>query len=208
MSKGSETRKVVYVIVLTAGSAGLFYRTFLRPDGIWHEREAVVQQTGEAGRVDGPGAGNRRPGVADPRNAQETALLNLDPSLRLDLLETSRAVSYGQSLRNIFQFGSGGGAHTLAPDGMEEPPTQDLEPMEPVELIPAAATTGLKFYGVAQFAVQVPLRAFLTSEETILIAQPGETIADHYKVLRIGMNSIELEDTRDQTHHELVMEEE
>jgi hypothetical protein len=205
MAKGSETRKIVYVIVLTVGSIWLFYRTFLGPDGIWHEQEAVVQQTGEAGRVGEPSTGSRRPGATTARTAQKTELLNMDPSLRLDLLETSRAVSYGQSSRNIFQFGAVRGADTLTPDGMGEPPTQD---MEPVELIPVAETTGLKFYGVARLAGQAPMRAFLTSEESILIAQPGETIADHYKVLRIGMNSIELEDIRDRTHHELVMEEE
>ena len=51
-------------------------------------------------------------------------------------------------------------------------------------------------------------KAFLSDGEEIIIAKEGEVVASFYKVIRIGVNSIELEDSRSQKKQSLPLVEE
>src|SRR3989304_5446174 len=53
-----------------------------------------------------------------------------------------------------------------------------------------------------------PRRAFLTDGEEILIAKEGEIVAKFYKINRIGVSSLELEDTRSSEKQKLALIEE
>jgi hypothetical protein len=51
-------------------------------------------------------------------------------------------------------------------------------------------------------------KAFLSDGEEIIIAKEGEVVGSFYKVIRIGVNSIELEDSRSQQKQSLPLVEE
>ena len=133
----------------------------------------------------------RRAGASKSGQQQ---VLEFDPTLRLDLLEASRAVEYQGNSRNIFEFYD---PPPPPPPVDPAPPLPDpgdasagMDPQPPQQ--PAVA---LKFYGTAQRAGG-PRRAFLTDGEEITIAQEGDVVANFYKINRIGVTSLELEDTR------------
>lgn len=125
----------------------------------------------------------------------------LDPTLRLDLLERSRRVQYESSARNIFQVYTPPPPKPLANPVVAPVPRQQPPPV-PVLNIP------LKFYGVAARPGTVQKKAFLTDGEEIFIVQEGDLVAKFYKIVRIGVNSIELEDSRSQQRQTLPLQEE
>ena len=149
------------------------------------------------------GAGNRsrtqREEETQSRNRQR--LSNLDPTLRLDVLEAARAVKYSGGSRNIFQ------AFTPPPPPPPVPPEPDpsVEPIEPtVPATPAPPAIPLKFYGVAQRPGDPQKKAFITgSEDEIFIGRVGDVVAKFYKIILIGVNAIEVEDTRNQERQQL-----
>jgi len=132
-------------------------------------------------------------------------LAALDPTLREDLLERSREVEYQGSSRNIFQVYTPPPPPTAAPVSNPSP-AASAPPLPPPP--PPAPTIPLKFYGVAAPPGSTRKKAFLTDGEEIFIAQEGEMIARFYKVVRIGVNTIELEDSRSKQKQSLPLQEE
>ena len=133
-------------------------------------------------------------------------MLDVDPTLRLDLLEASRSVEYQGSSRNIFEFYNPPAPPPVVDPAPPLPPPEDgsggATPPPPRQ--PAIA---LKFYGTAQ-RLGGPRRAFLTDGEEIMIAQEGEVVAKFYRINRIGVSSLELEDTRSKQTQQLPLLEE
>ena len=74
--------------------------------------------------------------------------------------------------------------------------------------VPPPPPVALKFYGIAAPPGSGDKKAFLTDGDEIIIAQEGETIARFYKIIRIGVNSIELEDSRSKRRQNLPLLEE
>jgi len=154
-----------------------------------------------------PAAGRR--GRADqPLSQQELAAL--DPTLREDLLERSQQMEYTGSSRNIFQM------YTPPPRPPPPPPPPPPRPTPVGDTAPRPAPPGprpapsisLKFYGVAAPPGAGEKKAFLSDGDEIIIAREGEVIARFYKVIRIGVNSIELEDSRSKQKQSLPLLEE
>jgi hypothetical protein len=109
---------------------------------------------------------------------------SLDPTLRLDLLKSSEDVSYKGAGRDIFQ-------------NQPEPPSIP-QPVEPVISTgppppPPPPPIPLKFYGFAGNKTG-PKQVFLSKGDDIFIAKEGQIIDRRYKILKIGANSIEVED--------------
>jgi hypothetical protein len=127
----------------------------------------------------------------------------MDPTLRVDLLESSRQVKYEGSSRNIFEPYQP--PPPPAPPAVKAPP-----PAAPPPQFPAApaVTIPLKFYGIAERPTGGPKKALLTDGEEIFIAQEGDLVARYYRIIRIGLNTIQLEDTRDHKSHQLPLLEE
>ncbi len=124
----------------------------------------------------------------------------LDPTLRLDLLERNRRVQYESSTRNIFEV------YTPPPPPPVESPVAAPVPFPPPPT--PVPTIPLKFYGVATRPGTVQKKAFLTDGEEIFIGQEGDLVARFYTIVRIGLNSIELEDSRSRRSQTLPLEEE
>jgi hypothetical protein len=151
-----------------------------------------------------------RRGRPDDSLSQEQ-LAALDPTLREDLLERSRQIEYKGSSRNIFQ------PYTPPPPPPPAPPTPPTPPTpvaDPAVTQPGPPPTpppppiSLKFYGVASPPGFGEKKAFLSDGEEIIIAKEGEVVARFYKVIRIGVSSIELEDSRSQKRQNLPLVEE
>ena len=120
----------------------------------------------------------------------------MDPTLRLDLLEQSRQVKYEGASRNIFEL------YTPPPPPAGAAPASST-PAPPKASEPAPINIPWKFYGMAVRPGSFQKKAFLTDGEEIFIGEEGSLIAKRYKILRIGVNSIELEDTQSQRKHQL-----
>ena len=201
--------KPLLLLLLIGASAFMAYRlvAILGGDGAG-QPQAVAAPTGSSRK-------------AVSARAAAGAISPLDPSLRLDLLASSRAVNYAGSKRNIFVFGSASGESTGAQSGGTQLPvakTPDDEVPPDVPVVPPGpppVVLPLKFFGVAQLSgtssanptINSLTKALLTNGDAIIIAQTGQTVAQHYKILRIGVSKLELEDIRDHSKHEIPLAE-
>ena len=203
MAEGTlPKRKLIALLILLPLCAWLVYRNIVSPaplSGIVSVPRAAgtAQEIGRA-----PGASRN---VREHRNKtlslQELAAL--DPTLRLDLLEQSRQVEYKGSSRNIFE------PYTPpAPPPPVVAPTAPPPPIIPRPSGPAPVNIPWKFYGMAVPSGSFQKKAFLTDGEEIFIGEEGSLIAKRYKIVRIGVNSIEVEDTQTSQKQQLPLQEE
>ena len=172
MKLGADNKKVlVFAIVCAALALGFLVRMVVVLSAGQPSASAAnppEQQGPQARRV--------------PKGAQAPASNRLDPTLRLDLLKTSEATEYKGSGRNIF-------AEYAAPAPLPKPipdPRTDNRPPSPPPI-------PLKFYGFASKPGE-PKKIFLSSGDDVFIAAEGEIVNRRYRVLRIGVNSVEIED--------------
>lgn len=93
------------------------------------------------------------------------------------------------------------------PPPTSEPGPDEAGPAPPAPTPPPPAIA-LQFYGIATPSGAGDKKAFLTDGDEIIIAKEGEIIARFYKIIRIGVNSIELEDSRSQRRQSLPLLEE
>jgi hypothetical protein len=137
-----------------------------------------------AGTVAATATSAQKPGKTGARKGGNVVLAqSLDPTLRLDVLKSSEEVTYKGSGRDIFQ-------------NQPEPP--------PVAVIKPVINTGpppppppppipLKFYGFSGNK-SGPKQVFLSKGEDIFIAKEGQIIDRRYRIIKIGPNSVEVED--------------
>jgi hypothetical protein len=126
-------------------------------------------------------------------------LTTVDPNLKLSLLERVRAVGDVGGKRSLFEF------YTPPP-----PPPPKVDPIKvaqapkPVEAKPADPVKPsdpppppipLKFFGYEGRPGDRVRRALFVDGEENFVVREGDLIRDRYKVLRIGVTSVEVEDT-------------
>ena len=109
---------------------------------------------------------------------------SLDPTLRVDLLKTSENVTYKGSGRDIFQ-----NQPEPPPVPKEIQPVINTAPPPP----PPPPPIPLKFYGFTGNK-SGPKEVFLSKGDDIFIAKEGQIIDRRYKIIKIGPNSVEVED--------------
>ena len=61
----------------------------------------------------------------------------------------------------------------------------------------------MKYYGFATDAATKEKKVFLTNGQDIFIAAEGEVVANRYRIVRIGVNSVEVEDMRNKNRQQL-----
>jgi hypothetical protein len=134
---------------------------------------------------------------------------SIDPTLRLDLLAKVQAVGMAGGVRNLFQFGASPLPKIPEPkipvivQGPALPtPTPGPPPTPPPPPIP------LKFYGYATPAPSGAKRVFLLDGEDIIVAAEGQLVKSRYKLVRVGINSVVLEDMQFKHQQTLPLEEE
>jgi hypothetical protein len=150
-----------------------------------------------------------------PRNAP-TDFSTIDPKLRLDLLAKVQAVDPGPAARNLFQFG----AAVVPALAVKEPKPvipktpQEIERERAAQAPPAPPgpppppPITLKYYGYAAQRSDGRKRAFFLDGDEIFVAAEGEMVKRRYKVVRIGVNSVVMEDTQFSNTQTLPLQEE
>ncbi len=130
--------------------------------------------------------------------------VKVDPTLRLDLLAKVQQVEVSGSQRNLFQFGESAPTTPLAPlppnpgkikmPGGKPPvmPVVDAGPPKP----PPPPPITLKYYGYSNPRNSTRRRAFFLDGEDIIVASEGELIKKRYRLVKIGVNSVTMEDTQ------------
>jgi hypothetical protein len=134
---------------------------------------------------------------------------SVDPTLRLDLLAKVQAVTLQGGERNLFQFGAAPMPKTpepkVIPKPVEAQPAAEAKPAEPVK--PPPPPIPLKFYGYTSQPREGQKKAFFLDGEEIVVAGEGEVVRKRYKVVRIGINSVVVEDTEHKHQQTLPLEE-
>jgi hypothetical protein len=144
--------------------------------------------------------------VFSKKNVDPTSV---DPTLRLDLLGKVQAVTLAGGERNLFQFGAAPPPKTpepkVIPKPLEAKPVETAKPAEPVK--PPPPPIPLKFYGYSSQSRAGQKKAFFLDGEDIVVAAEGELVKKRYKVVRIGINSVVVEDTEHKHEQTLPLEE-
>jgi hypothetical protein len=144
-----------------------------------------------------------RPKLRDPRPENRIDAAKVDPTLKLDLLAKVQNVSLEGGMRDIFQYGK------AAPPA----PTGPIPKVNPIKMTPTIATNPsppamgslatappppipFKYYGFSLIKGETRKRAFFLDGEEIIVTWEGDMIKNRYKVLHVGVNSVEMEDTQ------------
>ena len=128
----------------------------------------------------------------------------VDPTIHLELLAKVRDVKVEPSTRSLFEILSAPPPEpgkVTAPEPAKiavakpffGPKPKPADPPPPPE--PKAPKIPLKFYGFVNPARPDIKRAFFLDGEEIVIAGEGEMVKKRYKIVHIGVNSAEVEDT-------------
>jgi hypothetical protein len=135
-----------------------------------------------------------------------------DPTLRLDLLAKVQNVTLGGGERNLFQFGAAPLPPAPEPKIIPKPTPQELAiaqaaatPVDPPK--PPPPPIALKFYGYSVQGRSGVKKAFFLDGEDIIVATEGQLIKNRYKVVRIGVNLVVVEDVQYRNEQTLRLEE-
>jgi hypothetical protein len=109
---------------------------------------------------------------------------SLDPTLRTDVLKSSEDVTYKGSGRDIFQS---------QPEPIPQPKVPVIKKDNTPPPPPPPPPIPLKFYGFSG-PKNGPKQVFLSKGDDIFIAKEGQVIDRRYKIIKIGPNSIDVED--------------
>jgi hypothetical protein len=226
---GADRKKVIILAGLGVVLAYFVYSNLIAPSddtpsGRKPAASAVAARTGAANTVFGtPVADTRR---SSPRSSSSPARPEfkmgsresrpdptvIDPTLRLDLLAKVQSVNLEGGERNLFQFGPVPLPKTPEPKIVPNPAgggpaaaAQNAPPEAPVK--PPPPPIPLKFYGYSSQSQQGDKRAFFLDGDEIIVATEGQMIKSRYKVVRIGINSVVVEDVQFQHQQTLPLEE-
>jgi len=221
---GAEPKKVVFLGALAVLLGYLLYSNFIAPSDDGPPGRVAASRT----PAKAPTAFGLPQTPTRPRTLQRAAALraefrmpdrehpedgpdptSIDPTLRLDLLAKMQSVNLEGGERNLFQFGA-------AP--LPKVPEQKILPKPAGPETAAAAAAGapvkpppppipLKFYGYTSQGKSGQKRAFFLDGDDIVVVNEGDTIKNRYKVVRVNLNSVVVEDTQFQHQQTLPLEE-
>ena len=235
MQVGAERNKIIALSVLGVVAAYLFYDNVLATPGSTAPKSpaaARIMSTPAATPVPGPavpdirrarvpvrGTSNEFRPKFTQRAEDKPNLANIDPKLQLALLAKVQAVEREGGERNLFQFGSAppppGPKGELVAGGKINPKTPDqiakekelaaaaLTPAEPVKQPPP--NIPLRYFGYATPKTTGAKRAFFMEGEDIYVAAEGEIIKKRYKLIRIGLTSVTMEDLDTKNQQTLII---
>lgn len=158
-----------------------------------------------------------RPSVRPRRGEARPDPTTIDPTLRLEILAKLQQVNVSGTHRSIFDFGQAPPPEAPKPlvtasKGPKAP--NPLEPKEAAETAevkppapPQAPPVPLKFYGYISPANQPNKRAFFVEGEDIHVVREGDVVKNRYKIVRIGVNSVVVEDMEFKSQQTLPLEE-
>lgn len=213
MKLGAEPNKVKALIVLSIIAAvTIFLQYFSGAPAVSSAPPAAAKISPAAPVIERPAPRPRavrasgqsfRPSFSD-QSEEPLDPMKVDPTLRTDLLARVRAVEFSGVERNLFQFTARKVVEAPKPEQLAKaqellkkaeppPPPVVREPPKPSK--PKAPPLKWKFYGFANQPEDARKRAFLLdSEGAVFVATEGDVFSQRYKIVRIGVNSIVIED--------------
>jgi hypothetical protein len=147
---------------------------------------------------------------------EKTDPATIDPTLRLDLLAKLQTIEPPAVMRNIFQYGPAPAPPPAKPVelpkntpkiAINQPPPRPTGPPPPPPA-PTAPPMTFKYYGYKVSTSSGRKEAFLLDGDDIIIAAENDSMKrGRYKVVRIGLTSIVVEDTQFKTTQTLPLAE-
>lgn len=212
---GAEPKKVAVVVVLMAVAAYFYFsnrnsgesdapsRTLVNT-GVSTAPAAATAPRVASRSARSPASNNPRefrPSMKPPKGVEPSAT---DPTLHLGALEKLHNVKLEATTRSLFEISA------TPPEAIKDKEVAKIIPVKPFVLYgpkpppqpppppptPKAPPIPLKFYGFVNPARPDVKRAFFLESDEIVIAGEGDMIKKRYKILRIGVNSAEVEDTQ------------
>ena len=233
MNLGAERKKVALLAGLLVAAGGIFYMQVSSAPDAPASRTAAPPKTLPAARqlragaeedlAEGRGASKARvsqqrltefrPTLKRSNSTEALDPTKIDPTLRADLLAKVRGVQYGGIERNLFQFGAPKpkALPPVNPTGpLPKPAPKPGEPGGPEAAAPPKPTAPpvtMKYFGFVNRPGDVHRRAFLLDGEDVFVAVEGEVIKRRYRVVRIGVNSLIVEDIEFKSEQTLPLQE-
>jgi hypothetical protein len=230
MKVGAEPKKVAMLAGLLLLAAYLFYANVLSepaaPAAAARESAPVAAARTVAAlsqAVPPPAQAVRRTGSRTRamdefrpsmrrRADDQTDPMSIDPMLRLDLLARVQSVGAEGGSRNVFQFGAPPpppAPKTPEPKVIPKIPGQEGEPLKEAgpPKPPPPPPVNLKYYGYSTPKGGGRKTAFFLDGEDILVAAEGDVLKRRYKVVRIGVASVVVEDTQSKSQQTLPLAE-
>ena len=142
-----------------------------------------------------------RPVVLPKRPEDRPDPARIDPTLRWELFARVQAIPPAGGSRNLFQFTTAppkevpklAGAEPLVKPRPFVGPRQPAPPPPPPPAPPPPPIT-LKFYGWSTTTAAGKRMGYFLDGEEILLAGEGDTLKRRYRIVRIGPNSVLIED--------------
>ena len=147
----------------------------------------------------------RKPGVAPTLRPRARAGAPLAPIPRIDLARLDRPAAPGEAgRRDLFAFGS-----RVEPEPEPMPRVVVPTPAPPTTASAAGGADGaadarpgtpalpplnLRYIGSVESARGVKVAVLVTDKREVLTGQAGEVVANRYRIARIGLESVDLED--------------
>ncbi len=127
---------------------------------------------------------------------------DIDPVLRLDLLDRLTKIQAPSGVRNLFESGPAvaQGADAMPNRVIQVKPLMPVAPViaaAPLNVTPTQANIPLKYYGFAKpvYAGDAN-RGFFMDGDSILVAVEGQLLQQRYLVVQLSPTSARLEDTQ------------
>ena len=221
MTLGAEKNKLILLGVLTAVAGYSVYSQLFSgstPVPRTPGRTASTSPNRTAPRARPPARRTAgRPGFGGSEEPLDP--MTVDPTLRTDLLAKVRAVAFEGVKRDIFRFGERKKPEIAGPTAEEvksaqarlaaaaKSPKPTAKAPNPASRKPTAPPIKWKYYGFANSSKDARKRAFLIGDEDqVFIATEGDVFKKRYRVVRIGVNSIVIEDLQFKDQQSLPLE--
>ena len=229
MKLGAERNKIIVLAVASTIAARTVYLQFFAGEEAAPTRRRPAAVTSSSAPERAP---RRRRASAPPRQARGQNFrptfhradsdepldpMSVDPTLQTDLLAKVRSVEFEGVERNLFRFGR---RKKLVASPSAEEIKQSQERLralqaqgpKPVKINPGARKPTApridwKYYGFANSRRDTRKRAFLLDGEEIFVATEGDVFKKRYRIVRIGINSIVIEDLQFKQEQKLPLEE-
>ena len=231
MKLGADKNKVVLLGVLGAIACVTVYTQFFSGPDLPQTRGPVAQRasakaprkaTRRQRQNARPARGQTfRPSFGSGDDSGEALdPMTVDPTLHTELLAMVRGVEFSGVERNIFRFGQRKPKVLAGPTAEEaaeaakraQEAAAVAAPAPPVAApqvkTPKAPPIKWTYYGFANSAKDARKRAFLLGEEAeVFVATEGDIFKKRYRIVRIGVNSIVIEDMQFKDEQTLPLQE-
>ena len=232
MKLGAEPKKVAILVGLLVVAVVVFFMNSSSDEGGGYSPatapSAARPATPAAGSAatDPPSSTSRRsqlserefrPSLRPKRGEARPDPTTIDPTLRLDVLAKLQQVNVEGTHRSIFDFGQAPpppapkpvvAKGPKAPNPLTDPKPEPEVVASTTPPVPQAPPVPMKFFGYISPSNQPTRRAFFIEGEDIHVVREGDVVKNRYKIVRIGVNSVVVEDMQFKSEQTLPLLEE